>query len=65
MVKVGVDLSIFSPYSTRAAATSQAFGKVELGTILRTVGWSNEKTYARFYKKPIVDQGAFAKAVLQ
>ena len=61
----GVDLSIFSPYSTRAAATSKAFGKTQLSTILRTVGWSNEKTYARFYKKPIVDAGAFAKAVLQ
>ena len=65
MVKAGVDLSIFSPYSTRSAATSKVSGKVQLGTILRTVGWSNEKTYARFYKKPIVDQGAFAKAVLQ
>ena len=65
MIRAGIDLSIFSPYSTRAAATSKACGEVQLGTILRTAGWSNEKTFARFYKKPIVDQGAFAKAVLQ
>ena len=41
MIRAGVDLSIFSPYSTRAAATSKVFGKVQLGTILRTAGWSN------------------------
>ena len=63
--KAGIDLSIFSPYSTRAAASSKAAAKVQTGTILRTVGWSSERTYARFYKKKIVKEGAFAKAVLE
>ena len=65
MIRAGIDLSIFSPYSTRAAATSKACGKVQLGTILRTAGWSNAKTFARFYKKPIIDHREFADAVLQ
>ena len=60
----GIDLSIFSPHSTRAASASKAVDKVQLGTILRTVGWSSERTFARFYKKPIIKEGVFAKAVI-
>ena len=64
LVRAGIDLSIFSAHSTRSAASSKAVEKVQIGTILRTVGWSSEKTFARFYNKPIIKEGAFARAVL-
>ena len=58
-------MSIFTPYSTRSAATSKVATNIQTSTILRTAGWSNEKTFARFYKKKIVKEGVFAKAVLR
>jgi len=64
MADVGIDLSIFSPHSTRSASSSKAALKLPLSTIVSTVGWANESTFARFYKKPISKQGQFAKAVL-
>ena len=64
LVRSKIDLSIFKPCSTRAAAASKASLKVQTGTILKTVGWSNEKTFARFYKKKIVSEGTLARAVL-
>ena len=60
-----IDMSIFTPYSTRAAATSRAAEKVQIGTIIRTAGWSSEKTFARFYKKKILKKDSFARAVLE
>lgn len=65
LVRAKIDMSIFTPYSTRSASSSKAGLKVQTGTILRTVGWSSERTYARFYKKKIVKEGCFAKAVLE
>ena len=57
-------MSIFKPCSTRSAAASKASLKLQTGTILKTIGWSNEKTFARFYKKKIVSEGTLARAVL-
>ena len=65
LVRAKLDMSIFTPYSTRSAATSKVATNIQTSTILRTVGWSNEKTFARFYKKKIVKEGIFAKAVLR
>ena len=55
----GVDVNIFSPHSTRAASTSKAnrSGTVRLGTILKTAGWTNARTFAKFYDKPIEEEG--------
>ena len=65
LVRAKLDMSIFTPYSTRSAATSKVATNIQTSTILRTAGWSNEKTFARFYKKKIVKEGVFAKAVLR
>lgn len=53
MEAAGVNLKIFSPHSTRSAATSKASCSLHLQTILRTAGWSNSSTFAKYYKKPI------------
>ena len=49
----GVDMSVFTPHSTRAASTSKAAQRITLPTILKTAGWRSASTFARFYKKPI------------
>ena len=59
----GVDVNTFTPHSTRAAATSKASGTVKLGTILKSAGWRNARTYAKFYNKPIEEDGWNASAL--
>ena len=61
----GIDMSIFTPHSTRAASTSRAATKLPLDTILATAGWSQATTFQRFYNKPIEQSGDFADSILQ
>jgi hypothetical protein len=52
-----LDISIFKAHSTRAAATSAAnLNQVPIDIIMASAGWSSENTFAKFYKKPIIDQ---------
>ena len=54
MLKAGIS-DTFKPHSTRAASTSYAFYKgVPLTDIIKSAGWSNAATFAKYYKKPIV-----------
>ena len=51
--KAGVD-RCFTTHSTRAASTSMARLKgVPLQSIMKSAGWANAKTFARFYNKPL------------
>ena len=36
----GIDLSLFTPHSTRSASTSAVVSKVPIDTIIKTAGWS-------------------------
>ena len=46
----GIDITIFSAHSTRAASSSAAKASgVPVGEILRKAGWSSEKTFSKFY----------------
>ena len=50
----GIDVTMFKPNSTRAAATSAAQRKgVTLAVILNAADWSNETTFAKYYNKPL------------
>ena len=50
----GIDGNVFKPHSTRAAVTSAAKRKGDIvSDILNVAGWSNEKTFARFYNTPL------------
>lgn len=50
----GIDMDMFHSHSTRAAATSAAKrNNVPYDEILRTAGWSNSRSFAKFYDKPI------------
>ena len=62
--KAKIDLSIFTPHSTRAASSSKAAKSVGLRTILRTVGWRSPSTFTNFYKKKVEGGNQFAEAVM-
>lgn len=65
MKKAGVD-NKFGSHSVRHAASSKAWDvKIPIDSILSTVGWSSEKTFASFYRREIIpDSKDFAEAVL-
>ena len=46
----GIDISKYSTHSSRSAASSKA---KEKGIPVDRAGWSNEKTFATFYQRPI------------
>ena len=65
MAEAGVDVTTFKPHSTRAAAASKAkHASVPVKEILDTAGWSSERTFDRFYNKPLQKDGGFAASVL-
>ena len=63
MKAAGIDLTIFTPHSTRAASCSRAVSRVPLQTILQTAGWSQESTFQRYYNKEVKD--SFQAAILK
>ena len=66
LTKSGVDVSIFTPHSTRAAATTGAkLMNVPIATIIKTAGWSNETTFSKYYDKTPGKEVDFAHALLQ
>ena len=65
LLESGVDLSVFTPHSTRSAATSKAGARVPLTTIMGAAGWRSESTYRRYYEKPIDKSGSFGEALLK
>ena len=65
MVAAGIDMGIFKPHSTRAAATSKArLAKLPLLTILKTTGWSNATTFSKYYHKQITNEGNLGQCIL-
>ena len=61
----GIDVEVFKPHSIRSAATSAAQDKaVTITHILETAGWSNAKTFAKYYNKPIITEGQFETNIL-
>ena len=62
----GVYTTIFKAHSTRAATTSAARAQfVPIKDIIQTAGWSSEKTFQKFYNKPIKPVSKFVQGVLQ
>ncbi|CAG9134391.1 unnamed protein product [Plutella xylostella] len=61
----GVDAAVFSAHSARHAATSAAHSAgLSLDLIRKTAGWTaSSSTFAKYYKRPLLEQSNFAKAV--
>src|SRR6056300_808269 len=50
----GIDTSIYSAHSTRAASTSKAnLRQVPIDVIMNNAGWKSAETFRRFCNKPI------------
>ena len=60
----GIDLSIFSPHSTRSASTSAVSKKLPIDTILRTAGWKSDCVFRKHYKRPISNDSSFSCSIL-
>lgn len=61
----GIDMTIFTPHSTRAASTSAASrAKVPIDSILKTAGWTQMSTFARYYNKPVSTEYTVGDGVL-
>ena len=56
LLESGIDISIYKPHSTRAASVSRAKAdSVDVNEILKTAGWTNNRTFEIFYNKIIND----------
>jgi hypothetical protein len=54
LTKAGIDIKVFGAHSTRSASTSAAkVGHMPISTVMDAAGWSNTKTFSKFYGKPI------------
>lgn len=64
MCKAGIDVNKYSTHSIRVASASKAkISSVPIDNILKSVGWSSERTFARFYDK-VIEPNNFQSAVL-
>ena len=54
MKESGINVKIFGSHSTRSASTSKCkISALSFKEIEKSAGWSNEKSFAQFYDKPI------------
>ena len=54
LTRAGIDIKVFGAHSTRSASTSAAkVGNIPVGIIMNAAGWSNTRTFSKFYDKPI------------
>lgn len=67
LVLAGIDVNIFKAHSVRTASVSAASASfVPVNDIMQRAGWTQEKTFRKFYKKPILPtaQNTFERAIL-
>ncbi|CAG2205297.1 unnamed protein product [Mytilus edulis] len=67
MAKANIDTTIFKAHSVRSASVSKAkMNAVPISRILQKAGWSDAKTFAKFYNKKIEkDENSFSFNVLK
>ena len=54
--KAGIHTKTFKTHSLRSTSTSNAFsGGLSLREIAKVAGWTNVKTFGKFYNKPVID----------
>ncbi len=65
MTNAGIDMNIFKAHSVRTASVSSVVSRLPLATILKTGGWTRETTFTKFYKKPVIHEGAMQEAIMK
>ena len=64
--RAGIDVSQFGAHSVRLATTSKAkLNSVPIDNILGKAGWSNVKTFAKFYDKQILTEDKFVEGIFK
>ena len=54
--EAGVDVEVFKAHSTRAASCAKAKSDdIPIDEIMKTAGWTNNKTYKKFYEKAVME----------
>ena len=64
LTDAGINMSIFSSHSTSSASNSKGKTYVPLKTIFETGGWKGNKTFARFYDIPILQEEKYCFSML-
>ncbi len=64
LLQAGIDTLTFSAHSTRSAATSKAAASVPIDAILKTVGWTRECTFRKYYNKSVALTNQLSEGVL-
>lgn len=61
----GIDTDMYKAHSYRSASVSKAYLRCSLKTILDTADWKTDKTFHKFYCRPVIasDNVSFADAV--
>ena len=59
-----IDIQTYGAHSTRAASTSAACKQLSVNDILKSAGWTNEKTFAKFYHLNVQNNN-FGKSVIE
>ena len=63
--EAGLSRKKFTSHSTRMASSSKAFHYTDINSVLKTVGWTREATFGKFYNRIQIDcRNEFTKAVL-
>ena len=61
----GIDTTMFSAHSTRAASASKACAKeVPIHEIIAKTGWGSAQTFYRHYFKPVIEEASVASVLL-
>ena len=65
-MRAGINTNIFQGHSVRTTSASTAKIKgAPIGNILRAGGWSTEKTFAKYYDKPLLDLQTVSDILLE
>ena len=64
LVSSGIDMSMYTPHSTRSASTSVAALKIPIHSVLKTAGWKKDCVFRKFYQREVTNNSEFSNAVL-
>ena len=64
LVSSCIDMSMYTPHSTRSASTSVAALKIPIVSVLKTAGWKKDCVFRKFYQREVTNNSEFSNAVL-
>ena len=65
LVSSGIDMSMYTPHSTRSASTNMAALKILIDSVLNTTGWRKDCVFRKFYQREVTNNSEFSNAILE